>query len=265
MRYVNIFLLHFQQSFAYRGRSFIWFLLAFYNPLLVLVFWIGAFAQEGFSLASWSFSSITSYYFLLIIAASFLVVHIEEDVAVEDIREGGLVKYLIRPFSYYWLKFFEEFGYRLTQGAFGVVVFLVFFLVFRNLVTLTDSIMIGLLSVCVITFGYFISFTFKMIVGLSAFWFTDFWGLQQLVEVIMLLMGGFLMPLDLFPQFVQNLANILPFSYMVYFPIVAIQGKLSFLQLLHVIAIQGMWLAGLLMIYKMLWREGIRKFTAVGQ
>ena len=187
MRYVRIFLLHFQDLLVNRARSFVWFLLAFLNPLLIFLFWYGAFKGQNTLPANWSLSEIASYYFLLIIATSLLTAHIEEDVAREDIQEGQLSKYLVKPFSYYWLKFYTELPHRLFQGFLGLVVFsffLLFFGKFLNFTTDPNSLFLGLVILCL---AFFLSFTFKMIVGIIAFWLIDIGGFFQLVDLIMLI------------------------------------------------------------------------------
>ncbi len=265
LRYFRIFLLHFQQAFEQRDRSLVWFILAVLNPLLVLVFWLGVYHNKTGTLEGWGLSAITSYYFLLIIASSFLMTHHEQDVAVLDIQEGGLVKYLLKPFSYYWIYFTAELGWRVLQGIFALVVFLALSFLFSNSVSFATSLQILLLAAISIMFGYFISFTFKTLLGLSAFWVTDFWGIQQFSEVIILALAGFLMPIDLFPPLMQKIALLTPFPYMVYYPLVAIQGKLQLLELFQVIAIQAIWLTALILMYRWMWRSGIKKFTGVGQ
>jgi len=265
MRYVRMFLLFFQDVNVQRARSFVWFLLSLLNPLLLLVFWSGVYAQNHGMLQGWSLSTISSYYILLIIASAFLDVHIEETVAILDIREGGLVKYLTRPFSYFWLMFLSELPWRVFQGGLGVLIFLFFALFFNNLIQLTQDPVIIILSFLVIGLAYMLSFVFKMILGLSAFWVTDFWGLQQLVEVTALSFAGFLMPLEFYPKILEQIAYILPFSYIIYFPVVAIQGKLSALQLFQILGIQALWICALTVCYRYLWRKGIEKFVGVGQ
>jgi len=265
MRYFRIFLLHFQQAFEQRDRSLVWFLLAVLNPLLVLVFWLGVYHNKTGTLEGWGFSAITSYYFLLIIASSFLMTHHEQDIAVLDIQEGGLVKYLMKPFSYYWTYFILEFAWRILQGIFALIVFLTLSFLFNNFTVFSLSLQTFILAVTIIALGYFLSFTFKMLLGLSAFWVTDFWGIQQLCEVVILALAGFLMPIDLFPPLMQKIALATPFPYMVYYPLVAFQGKLSIFELLKVISVQAIWLAALLLVYKWMWRSGIKKFTGIGQ
>lgn len=265
MRYFRIFLLHFQQAFENRGRSLIWLLLAIINPLLVLSYWLGVYHSKTGGIAGWSLSSVTSYYFLLMFAGSFLIAHVEYDVAVVDIQEGGLGKYLLRPFSYFWHYFLGELAWRVMQGTFSLLVLALFILLLGKFVPLVSSphLIIGAIITAIL--GLFLSFIFKMIVGFSAFWLTDFHGLQSISEIIILIFGGFVMPLEFYPPFIAEIAKALPFAYMVYYPVIALQGKLPLIPLLGVIGMQLVWIGVLLALYKYLFIKGTRLFTGVGQ
>lgn len=190
--------------------------------------------------------------------------HVEEEVAVNDIQQGGLVKYLVKPFPYALFKFFEELPWRLLQGFFGlaILVFLNFWL--KSLPMSFDllKLLCILVTVC---FGYAISYFFKMIIGISAFWLTDFRGLQQLVEVITIIFGGFVMPLDLFPPLLKTIAFASPLPYIVYVPIIIFQGKVDTLETAHYLLQQGMWVCFLGLLYIFLWKKGLSIFTGVGQ
>lgn len=85
-KYFKIFSLHWQDAFQSRSRSVVWFLLSLAGPLILLLFWRGAF-QNTKTIGGWNFSSFVTYYFLLIIAGALLVSHIEEGVALDDIRD----------------------------------------------------------------------------------------------------------------------------------------------------------------------------------
>lgn len=261
MRYLRIFLLHCEHIFEHRARSFVWFLISLFNPLLYILFWRGAINAS----VGWTMSSMISYYFLLTVASAFLMAHIEDDVAHYDIQEGNLVKYLIKPFSYFWLKFFEEIHYRLLQGAYGVVVFSLFYFLFGQLVVLASDPLIVLLSVMVVILAYFLSFVFKMIIGLMAFWLTEVHGLFQLVEMILVIFAGYVIPVELLASPLDKVSLLLPFAYMIYFPVVSFQGKLQLNQILAVILTQLTWLLLLYFLYRLVWRKGMKKFTAVGQ
>ncbi|HLD24832.1 MAG TPA: ABC-2 family transporter protein, partial [Patescibacteria group bacterium] len=119
-RYLTVFLLYAQHALEYKARSFVWFFVIFMDAMIYLLFWRGALSNPS-TTGVWTFSEAVSYYLLLLIAGSFLQVHIEEEVAFEDIQYGRLSQYLLRPFSYYKFKFFQELPWRIIQGGFGLL------------------------------------------------------------------------------------------------------------------------------------------------
>src|SRR3989338_3301247 len=177
MRYVKILLLHFENVLEHRMRSLVWFLVSLLNPLLYILFWRGAFQGRSEIGPGRTFSSLTSYYFLLTVASAVLTVHIEEDVAAYDIQEGKLVSYLLKPFSYYWFKFFDEINYRILQGSYGLLALVILQLFFGQFIILTNNVVIIILSLVIIFLAYILSFTFKMIIGILAFWMTEIFGI----------------------------------------------------------------------------------------
>ena len=104
-----------------------------------------------------------------------------------------------------------------------------------------------------------------MVLGLSAFWFTDSRGLFQVTDAFNFIFGGFVVPITLLPGVVEKLAQFLPFAYITYYPIVAFQGQLTVKELIGVIATQLVWIGGLSVFYKMIWAQGRKKYTALGQ
>lgn len=264
MRHVRIFLLYFQDALESRSRSMVWFLITLINPLIYLLFWRGALGNHPTLYDSLSLPYIASYYFLLIVAGAFLQVHIEENVAYYDIQEGWLANHLLRPYSYVWSKLFTEAPYRLIQGSFGIVVFMLFRFTYGQLMYLESSLLLISVSFLITVLGFCISFLFKMILGLSALWTTDFTGLSQLANVVILLAGGFIVPLDVLPHVLQRIMFLSPFPYMIYLPIVAWLGRLPSHEYLRVVLVQVLWVAGLALVYRIVWKRGIRKFTGVG-
>lgn len=265
MRYFRIFLLNFQQAFELREMSFVWLLLSIINPLIILAYWFGVYNSQGIAIADWSLSDVSAYYFLLIIAGAMLVAHIEFDTAVRDIQEGGLVTFLLRPFSYFWQRFLGEIAWRIIQGSMAIIVFVCLLFFFGKFVTFSSDPRVLFLAIIVTALGFLISFTFKMILGLSAFWLTDFHGLQNIVEIAILVFAGFVMPLQFLPPALFVLAKFLPFAYFVYYPVIAFQGQLNVLELLQVITIQIGWIFGLTLLYRFMWKKGLQRFTGVGQ
>lgn len=265
MRFLHIFLLHNQQIFEQRTKSFVWFLGILLNPLIMLILWGAAFKSGTHQTTNWNFSYAASYYFLLIIAGSLLMPHTEEVVSKEDIQEGQLTKYVIRPFPYYWFKYFEEIPYRLLLGLYGLIIFIVALIFYQRLFIISQSWEIIVLSIVSSILAYHLTFNLKISLGLIAFWTTDIVALINLVEIIILVFAGFVMPLDLLPSNIANLIYMLPFPYMIYFPVIAFQGKLSLIQLMQLIVVQSGWVLTTTLLYIYIWNKGIKKFTSFGQ
>lgn len=192
--------------------------------------------------------------------------HTEEDIALRDVQEGRLVNYLLKPFSYYKLKWLEEIPYRALQGSFGIIIVLLFSWLFHIKLT---TITLNVVSILLIAINIFLAISlaqlFKVCLGFISFWTTDSYGIFQLSEMLMFVLGGYIAPLSFYPNAVTTISYFFPFPYMIYFPIAALAGFYSLQQLILIIAGQLTWITILTFIYKIMWRNGLRLFTGVGQ
>lgn len=266
MRYVKIFLLTFQQVFEQRGRSFVWFLISLWGPLVTLLFWRGATNGGKTLINGWSYEILASYYFYMIVATSLLISNVEDDVAKFDIQLGNLTKYLVRPINYLQIKLLEDMPYRILKGIFGLTVCLIFYTILHGkfFIFTRDFLSIPfVIAICV--FAFMLSYLFKMSLGIIAFWVVDIRGIYEMVEATMFIFAGYVMPLSLLPHAIALPGYVLPFSYMAYFPIIAVEGQLTWLQLLGVIGMQIVWIIILFFFYQFMWQKGVKKFSGVGQ
>jgi ABC-2 type transport system permease protein len=80
----------------------------------------------------------------------------------------------------------------------------------------------------------------------------------------MVMFGGVIAPLELFPPAAARLAAILPFRYMLSLPVELLLGRLTGSDRLAALGIQILWLAVFIGIYRLLWRIGLKHYSAVG-
>lgn len=260
MRYFRMFLLQFQEVIEDRSRIVVWVLLATIAPLVLILFWRGAKAIPG-----WTYADITSYYLFTIVMYATVMCHQEEHIATTDIQEGGLTAYLLKPFSYFWLTFFNEVSYRIIECVVALSVLATFIFFFPRLFTFTTNPEILLLSVLITITAFLLTFVFKMAVGMVAFWMTEARGAFEAVNMTITLLSGILMPLAFLPNWLEPIASSSPFAYMIYFPVIAFEGKLTILQLWNVFGMELVWLGVFYLLYRKLWKEGLKQYTAVGQ
>lgn len=263
MRYFRLFLLNLEYVLSHKSRSIIWFLIALVGPFVFIVYWRGAFSTQQ-EIAGWTVSMITSYYIILSFVNITLMSHSEEDVGRQDIRDGNLTTCLLKPFSYYWMKFYEEIPYRIFQGACSLSMVLLLYILFGKDLSIFITPLSFIFIVIIFMLGFIISQTLKVIVGLFALWFIDIGGFFQIVEALIFILSGAVMPLAFMPEWLEILALYTPFPYIIYFPVVAIVEPLIIWDLIKIIAGQSLWIFILGFTYKIVWRSGIKKFTGVG-
>lgn len=263
-RYFNIFLLEFQVAFAIKSLSLVWFLTALVGPLLMLIFWGNATSSHGGSISGWNFSDFATYYLLIVLAGSLFLAHIESGLA-RDINRGDITLYLLKPRPFYMFMLLHETPWRIIQGAFTIITIFGIALFTTNTVHVTNSPSHFLYAIIMMFLAYIMSFTFKMCVGLLGLWFTEVSGIIQLDDMIVTVCGGIIAPLIFVPLQFRVFLDFLPFVYILYYPIMTLLGKLNQSTEIKIIGIQILWLLIFSLIYKYLWFEGRKKYTAFGR
>jgi ABC-2 type transport system permease protein len=87
---------------------------------------------------------------------------------------------------------------------------------------------------------------------------------NQVYYVALLFLSGQAAPLTLLPGPAQALAAVLPFRWLVAFPVELALGRLTPAEAATGLAMQAVWLAISLLAMGIIWRAGLRRYSAVG-
>jgi ABC-2 type transport system permease protein len=79
-----------------------------------------------------------------------------------------------------------------------------------------------------------------------------------------LFLSGQIAPLSLFPWPIQALATLLPFRWLIGFPVELLLGRLTPVEALTGLGAQVVWLVISLALVRVVWRAGVRIYSAVG-
>jgi ABC-2 type transport system permease protein len=88
--------------------------------------------------------------------------------------------------------------------------------------------------------------------------------LNQVYFGVLWFMAGQVAPTALLPGPLQTAARVLPFRYMVAFPVELLLGRSDAPQIVQSFAMQLLWLLLAFGGYHLLWRVGLRHYSAVG-
>jgi len=238
------------------------FLLAFgwmIPPLIYLCVWSTAAGKER--IGGLTRGEFVAYYLVLILVNQ--LTYSQTNWTVGDvIREGKMSTLLLRPMSPLYDALSTEVAGKVVCMAFVVPVAAVLALVLRPEwhITLRD----GLAFVPALALAWALRFFWGYWLALLAFWATRADALLAVQDALVFLLAGQVAPTALLPGALRNLARVLPFRYMVGFPVEVLTGQLDHVTLLTGFALQVGWLTIALALFTIMWREGLRRYTAVG-
>lgn len=250
-----------------RSRCAVYFGMSLFVPSIICMYWVVALKDNPTLGVLYQTDTIVTYYLVAITLSALLISHLKDEIMKREIQRGYLSQALLKPYPYYWYMFvFHEFPYRLVQGAFGILVIIAIAIFAPTLLSLPltpFAILWGAIS-CIL--GFFICFNLELILGALAFWFYDLKLVYNAYEVVFILLGGMNMPLFLLPDALEKFVSFTPFPSIIYSPTLIVIGRVHELsQVFSLIFAQLFWIAITTVMYIIIWKKGIKIYSASGQ
>lgn len=262
---IDLYRAYFRMSIAlnlqYRMAMLIWLIGMIVEPLMYLVVWrTVAIYNEG-TVSGYSAGDFSAYFI-----ATMLVNHVTFSWIMWEydyrIRMGEFSSTLLKPIHPIHKDIAENLGYKLLTLL--VIVPTAALLAWLFPPTFVFSGWAIMAFVPVLATAFFMRFLLEWALAMSAFWTTRIGAINQAYFVLLLFFSGRLAPLDLFPDFVQTIADLLPFRWMISFPVRLLLGQLSVEETLIGFAAQLLWLGIGYALIRVVYRAGIKRYAAFG-
>jgi ABC-2 type transport system permease protein len=262
-KYRHAFLIGLQSNIVYRWNFGIRALFSLFHLAFVFILWGAAYAGQsdigGFNLNE------TLTYFVVILVMQFFIGAFNEDYQIsEDIRNGLINQFLLKPINYYLYRFSIFVAARLVSGLLVLLPLLLALPLIKDHIVLPDETWRLVLGLPAMIMAALIQFTIAYIFGLLTFWFLEIQSFIILSLAIETILGGQMFPLDLMPAWFFRISQWLPYYYQMYFPTAIFTGRLDEASAVNGLAIQAFWVVVLLGLAQLLWARGLRRHTAVG-
>ncbi len=259
--YRALFLAGLQSATQYRVTFFLYVFFSVLRPIIFLAAWVAVAIARGGAVGSFSVTDFATYYLALTIVIHLVLSWNAYEFEFQ-VRQGRLSPLLLRPL--------HPIHYAVVEN----VVWKLF-----TLVALAPA-----LAVTALTFGVeprgelwhyllflpslllaaALRFVFGWIVAASAFWITRVSAVSTFSDRLGFLFAGQIAPLALMPGPLQAVAYALPYAYMFGVPVDILRGATTFEQTLLLLAGQAAWLAVCYVALQVVWRAGVREYSAVG-
>jgi ABC-2 type transport system permease protein len=115
-----------------------------------------------------------------------------------------------------------------------------------------------------VVLSWLVSFAWRFLVNLAAFWSPDARGIGRFAFVMSWFFSGFLMPLRLYPDWVVRICNLTPFPHMLNTVVEVYLGVLQGPELIQALLIQALWVVGLVAVGQLVLRAAVRRLVILG-
>jgi ABC-2 type transport system permease protein len=259
--YNVLFVANFQQAAQYRVQSVLWLLFAVIRPVVFLAAWSAAANAQGGTIGDFTVGDFAAYYVCLTLVGQLTMSWNAYDFEIE-IRQGKLSPKLLRPLHPLHYAVVENLVWKVTTLPALVPALILIAWTFQA----RFETQLWQLAVFVpsIVLAVALRFVFGWVVAAFAFWTTRIHAIMHLYDRLTFLFAGQVAPLSLLPGPLATLAYALPFGYMLWAPAEILRGGSSFEQAMLILVGQTVWLAASWVAFVVIWRMGLRQFSAVG-
>ena len=250
-----------QVQLQYRTANYAYMLGMIAEPVIYLVVWSTVARSQGGAVEGITVGEFAAYYIVWTLVRNMNIVFNPYGWE-ERIRRGQLSGMLVRPVHpiHYDLAYFA--GWKFVVIVLWLPIAAVLTLIFRP--TFDISLLEAGVFLIAIWGAYLIRSMLLWALGMVSFWTTRVSALYDMYFTAELLLSGRLLPLALLPGWAVTVADVLPFKYTFGYPIEVIAGDLATRELFVGLGMQALWVAAGALLVAVVWRFGVRRYSAVG-
>jgi ABC-2 type transport system permease protein len=262
---LSIYRAQFRVTFAtqlqYRAAMVIWQIGTVLEPTIYLVVWRTIANSGGGSVGSYAAADFAAYFLILMLVNHLTFTWIMWEYEYR-IRQGMFSPLLLRPVHPIHMDIADNITHKLLAFSILIPATAALWFAFRPAFAPPPWAIAAAIPALILAFA--LRFLIEWTIAMAAFWTTRTMAVNQLYYITMLFLSGQIAPLELLPGPLRLIATLLPFRWMVGFPVELILGRLTPRDTLTGLAAQAIWLAIAYAFFRLVWRSGVRRYAAVG-
>ena len=259
--YIQQFRTTIATMFAYRASLLIWMIGQILEPLVYLIVWSIVSKASGGNIASYTTNHFAAYFIMLMLVNQVTYTWIMYEFEYR-IREGTLSFALLKPVHPIHSDIADNISSKLITTPFIMLVAAVLALIFHP--SLSPAPWAIALFFPALLLAFAVRFLLEWTLAQSAFWTTRVGAVNQTYFILMLFLSGQFAPLTLLPPPVQLMADILPFRWLIAYPIDLVTGRLTLNEAVIGLGAQAAWLIVSYVLFRIVWHAGVKIYSAVG-
>ena len=248
---------------AYRTHSMISIFVGPVYYLVQLFIWQAVYSSHT-NINGMSLENMLTYYAVTALIGYFIMDFADWNLQML-IHTGRYISFALRPVNHMFFAFSQKVGHRFLGLLFEFLPVLCIFIFVFRVPLLPSSAGWAALSVCL---GFIMNFAVNYCIGLSGFWLVKTDGIRGVYQLFRNVFSGALVPLSFFPESLQNIMFFLPFQHMSYTPAMVFIGSYELggvsVSPAVIVAVQAAYTLLMLILARVLYSRGNKRFTGVG-
>jgi ABC-2 type transport system permease protein len=270
-KYLKIYRVSLTERLVYRADFFLGTILRFLPTVTTILLWEAIYeGSHKDELGGFSRSQMIAYLLLVHISRMFSSMPGLAYGIARDIRDGSLKKYLLQPIDMIAYLVSYRGAHKTAYIATTALPYALLFFLFRDYFppfpdALTTAGALTLAGYVVsLLLAFVVGFFFEASLGMMGFWFLEVTSFLYIVGAVNFFVSGQMLPPDFLPEPWAGLLKALPFKYLAYFPAMVFLGKVQGWDLAYGLLAEAGWALFFIVLARLLYRFGLRRYSAFG-
>ena len=243
----------------YRSEIFLW-CLAGVMPFILMGLWAQASASGAFGIDELGF---VRYFFAVFLVRQLTVVWVVHEFEMEVVQ-GHLSSRLLQPIDPVWRHAAAHVAERFARAPLLLVLIVLFFVLYPKAFWVPGWREAALFLLATLA-SLFLRFIMQYCEAMLAFWTERAAAISQLSFLVQMALSGSIAPLEVYPPLVRELAMLTPFPYLIYFPARLLVGPADAMgPVWRGFVVMAVWFVAMLLLNRVLWRVGIKRYSGMG-
>lgn len=247
----------------YRVNFMMWRIRTVIQFLTVYFLWATLIPNNA-SFLGYSHSQILTYVLGTTFVASIVFSTRTHEIG-DNINSGDLSAFLLRPISYFSYWFARDAADKGFNLLFCIGELAVLYALLHPSLFIQTNILFIIPFFISIFLAVVLNFFIGILLGLIGFWSPEVWAPRFIFFILLTFFAGQIFPLDIMPQSIYQIFSLLPFSYLLYFPLKIYLGQMTFPEILNGFLVSCFWIILFYFLTRFVWLRGLRMYTAQGR
>ncbi|MBU0976706.1 MAG: ABC-2 family transporter protein [Patescibacteria group bacterium] len=259
-KYWAVFKVNLMRQYEHRFDNLFWFFCGLLPAFVNYVTWVAVYGDKK-EINGFQQTDLLTY-FLVMAILWYIIGGTVSKYLGSSIKDGGISAFIVKPIHPILRYIFIEQGWKLGSLILIAPIFIVLLIVFNLKIPITSIEQLLFLLVSMIL-GATIFSLWDMIIGMCAFFIQNVDPISRLNRILFMLLSGQVFPVVLMPAWMAGINNLLFYRYTFAFSadIIFTPDEIN---LPFMFGMQALWVILIIIIFKLLYKFGIKKYEAYG-